>query len=247
MQVDYTVVLVIAGFFLAVIFVMLWAKNQNAQKIARDKPQAALRERRARELGWRYDPTYDGDIRYRFSGSTRHGLPWEMRYDSDASSSSSTPKLIFEIPSLRVMQTSFEISQGKAFELMQGSGARKVASVAASIAWAVGSAVAQDVISFYSDAKIQPQGSLRFRNKWKVMARNLADVSGLVDAETEDLLLNWPTTVERQFDPQGSVVVTRGPKGLQVECKYDSSDMPLFEHIVKLGEAIAVRLNHPSR
>ena len=213
--------------------------------MARDKPLAALRECRSRELGWRYDPTYDGDIRYRFAGSTRQGQTWEMRYDSDASSSSSTPKLIWEITSLRVVQTSFEISQGKTFELMQHSGARKAAAVAASIAWAVGSATAQDAISFYRDAKIQPLGSARFRNKWKVIARNLADVSGLLDAETEDLLLNWPMAVERQFDPQSSVVVTRGPKGLRIECRYDSTDMPLFEHIVKLGEAIAARVSAP--
>jgi hypothetical protein len=101
------------------------------------------------------------------------------------------------------------------------------------------------VISFYRDAKVQQLGSVSFRNKWKVMARNLADVSRLLDAETEDLLLNWPKTVERQFDPLGSVVVTRGPQGLRIECRYDATDMPLFEHIVKLGEAIAARVSAP--
>jgi hypothetical protein len=246
MGIDQVIFLVaIGGFFLLFFSVIRWAKKRDKQLAMAEKTNAVVRESRARALGWRYDPTHDGDVRYRFAGSTAQAHIWELRYDSDASSSSSTPKLIWEIASLRVMQTSFEISQGKAFELMQGSGARKVTSVAASIAWAVGSATAQDVISFYRDAKVQQLGSVSFRNKWKVMARNLADVSRLLDAETEDLLLNWPKTVERQFDPLGSVVVTRGPQGLRIECRYDATDMPLFGHIVKLGEAIAARVSAP--
>jgi hypothetical protein len=234
--------LFIFGFTLFIFWIVRAHRKQDAVKAAKDVPLATLRENRAAELGWHYDATHEGNIRYRFSGTTDQGHRWQLRYDSDASSSVSQPKLIFEIYSVRAERTQFEISAGKSFEMMQSAVGLKVASVAASIAWAVGSGAAQDAFAFCREATIQPLASSRLHGNFKVIARSPRDVSDLLDQETENLLLNWPATVEKSFDPFQQVSIQRGPKGLTIECRYDSTDMPLVEHLVALGCALAARI-----
>lgn len=234
--------LLIFGLTLFIFWIVRAHQKQNAANAAIDVPLAALRENRAAELGWLYDATHEGNIRYRFSGTTDLGHHWQLRYDSDASSSVSQPKLVFEISSLRADRTQFEISAGKSFEMMQSAVGLKAASVAASIAWAVGSGAAQDAIAFCKEATTQPLASSRLRGGFKVMARSPHDVSDLLDQETENLLLNWPATVEKSFDPYQQVSIQRGPKGLTIQCRYDSTDMPLVEHLMALGCALAVRI-----
>jgi hypothetical protein len=73
----------------------------------RDKPLSDYRARRAMELGWRYQGTYEGDIRYRFSGNTATVQQWMLRYDSDASSSNSRPKIIWKITTLKAKRIEF--------------------------------------------------------------------------------------------------------------------------------------------
>jgi hypothetical protein len=232
------------GLVLFVFWIVRAHQKEAAEKAAKDIPLALLRERRAKELGCDYNGTYEGNIRYRFSGRTGEGHRWELRYDSDASSSVSQPKLIFEIASLRAERTQFEISTGKSHELMQSATGMKVASVAASIAWAVGSSSAQDAIAFCKEATIQPLAGNRLLGHFKVIARHAIDVADLVDDETANLLLNWPQTVEPKFDPYQKVTISRGPKGLVIECFYDSTDMPLCEHLVALGSALATRVSN---
>ena len=232
-------VVVLFGFLFGIAYL---AKKQNAAAAAICQADSAQRERRARELGWRYDGTFVGDIRYRFFGSTPRGQSWELRYDSDASSSNSRPKVIWEITSLKSGRTEFQISQGKKFEDLQDPSAQKVLLFAARLAGGLKLEAVNDAIAFMKEARVQPLGSGRFRQRLKLIARTPGEVANLLDGECERLLLDWPRTVEPTFDAFQAVVVERDRAGLRIECRYDSTDMPLFEHIVKLGEALAARI-----
>jgi hypothetical protein len=232
-------VVVLFGFLFGIAYL---AKKQNAAAAAIYQADAAQRERRARELGWRYDGTFAGDIRYRFFGSTPRGQDWELRFDSDASSSSSQPKLIWEITSLKSGRTEFQISHGKKFEDLQDPSARKVLLFAARLAGGFKLDSVNDAIAFMQEARVQPLGSGRFRQHLKLIARTPGEVANLLDDECERLLLNWPRTVEPKFDAFQAVGIERDRAGLRIECRYDGTDMPLCEHIVKLGEALAARI-----
>jgi hypothetical protein len=226
-----------------VVSVLVWSNKLKAAAAAKEKPIAAQRERRARELGWRYDGAHRGDIRYRFSGTTSQRQAWELRFDSDHSSSSSTPKLIWEAAGLRADRVEFEMSSNRQCQSMQNPTAQKMAAGAARLAGAMGSKSMGGVFEFMKDAKLQTVGSSALRSHWAVVARSARDVARLLDDETETLLLNWPRTVEPKFDPFQNVTVRRDTKGLRIECHYDSTDMPLCEHLVKLGLAMAQRVN----
>jgi hypothetical protein len=223
---------------LAVYLLAVWQRRREAR---RDVPLSEARAQRARQLGWRYNGNYDGDIRYRFFGPGPQGRSWELRYDSDASSSASVPKIIWEITTLAALRKEFEISSGKAFSRMQNPLAHGVSAGLGLLAQAVGASANQG-LDFAREAQVQSVGSGRFRLKWKAIGRSARDVSCLLDAETEALLLNWPRAAETKFDPFRDVKVVRDDKGLRIEFKYDTSDVPLFEHVVKLGVALAARL-----
>jgi hypothetical protein len=222
--------------------VVVWSFRASALKKQADRPLSALRERRASELGWRYDGAYEGDIRYRFFGTTSNGQAWELYYDSDASSTGAQPKLVWQIASLRSKQIEFQISHARGFDAMRTGAGKHVASFAAGLASAVGSSSVRQAMLFLKEAVAQPVGTARFRTRFTVMARDRAGVERLLDNESERLLLNWPKSVEKKFDPFKQVSVFHDLKGLRIECRYDATDMPLVEHIVKLGTALSVRL-----
>ena len=208
---------------------------------AKDKPLALQRERRAQQLGWRYDGTSIGDIRYRFFGTTANGQSWTLRYDSNASSTGAAPQIIWEVTSLFASQKEFEISSGRRVDALRSPVMRGVAFGIKRLTGVLGVSPAHG-LEFATEARVQPVGSGRFRLRWKAMARSPGDLSALLDDETEALLLRWPRAVEKNFDPYREVEVVRDDKGLRIEFKYDTSDMPLFEHVVKLGSALAIRV-----
>lgn len=232
---------------LFIFWIVLAHRKQNAAKAAFDVPLAAVRSQRAAALGWGYTSVDEGDIRYRFSGTTQTGYPWELCYDSDASSSVSQPKLVFAITALRSERTEFEISAGRSFEQMRSATGMKATSVVASIARAVGSSAAQDAIAFHQEAAIQQEASSRLKHRFKVIGRHADDAAALLTGEVQQLLLNWPPTAQTAFDPYQKTLISQGPKGLVITCDYDGTDMPLVEHIVAIGGALAsvLRELHP--
>jgi hypothetical protein len=236
------VFVVAAAFIALMVWVVRWAKHQEARKALQEKPNAALRERRARELGWRYDGSHHGDIRYRFFGSSK-GVTWELKYDSDASSSTSDPKVIWICSSLAAQQTEFVISNGKYFEVMQTPIAQKIAAGAARLARAVAKGALDDTLEFLQQANVQTVGSAAFRTQLKAISRSPVVFGHFLDAEMEHLLLSWPQAVEAKFDPFAAVTVTQDTTGLRIECRYDSTDLPLFEHLVKIGEGLIDRMH----
>ena len=172
-------------------------------------------------------------------GKTSQGLPWELRYDNGKSSSASVPKVYWEMTQLKANRKVFEISRGKSFEAQknpQGQG------FAAGAALMVG-ASSPDELDFIREASVLPVGSRRLRERFKVIARSEADVAMLVTAEIENLLLNWPSATQAGFDPYRATKIICDSQSLRVELKYDTSDMPLFEHLVKLGVALADRVS----
>ncbi len=229
--------------FVALVVLAVWlTSRQKNRGVVKDKPNSDFRERRAKALGWQYDGTYRGDIRYRFFGSTDDNHQWELRYDCNASSSASVPMVYWEMSGLKADRTEFEISNGRSFGAMQNPTGKGLAAGVGTLARLVG-ANDGSYLDFAREATVQPVGSGRLRLHLKVIARSPADVAGLLDDETQNLLLNWPRAAEGMFDPFRDVKITRDTQSLRIEFKYDTSDMPLFEHVVKLGCTLAQRIS----
>ena len=96
----FFIFILVATVIIGVIYYARWWNQHGGGKIRREQEERRKAERAAsvRARGWQYDGTIDGNIHYRISGRTADGHDWRMHYDSDHSSSSSTPKLIFEAP-----------------------------------------------------------------------------------------------------------------------------------------------------
>ncbi len=229
--------------FLAFVALAFWLVRQQKNRGAvKDKPNSDFRERRAKALGWQYDGSYHGDIRYRFFGTTDDNHQWELRYDCSASSSASVPMVYWEMTGLKAGRTEFEISNGRSFGAMQNPAGKGLAAGVGTLARLAG-ANDGSYLDFAREATVQSVGSGRLSLHLKVIARSAADVSALLDDETQNLLLNWPRAAESMFDPFRDVKITRDTQSLRIEFKYDTSDMPLFEHVVKLGCTLAQRIS----
>lgn len=220
-----------------IIGLSVWHKNRQESK---DQPHAVQRETRARQLSWRYSGVHDGDIRYQFFGTTAQGYPWVLRYDSEASCTGGVPKIYWETTAVASSRLEFILSTAQGFDVLQNPLGRGLAAGVNLLNNAFGGT--PHYADFLQSESTQMVGSARLRRKYKIRARTAREVAKLFDADTESLLLNWPRTAEKNFDPFKEIKITHDTKGLHIQFKYDTSDMPLFEHIVKLGSALAMRV-----
>lgn len=230
------------GAFLA-LFAGLWAWTvaHGRERARRDDRLRIERERRARELGWRYDPTHDGDIRYRLGGTSPGGIEWRMHYDSDHSSSSSRPKLVWRAAALRAERTELALAAKRAYDAFtSGPGRTLVAGAAAVFGW-LSRGKLGDFRDFVHEARPLAGGSARLRRRFVLAARD-ARYAGTIDAEVERLLLDWPRVDGKPFDPEHRLTGWLDGEGLRFECAIDGPPMAVCEQLARLGAAFADRL-----
>lgn len=218
-----------------------WLVHANRQTRVPESVARAARERRARDLGWRYDGTHDGDIRYRMFGTSPAGLAWELKFDSDHSSSSSQPKLVWTAASLKGEGIEFHLGSRKTFEVLTGATLKKLTSFANSLFGRFSVSV-EDYDDFVQNARVAQGGSTRFRSRFVVATRRREHTLELLDARLEALLLDWPAPMPKRFAPEQDVCAWLDRNGLRVECRIDDPPMPVCEQVVRLGECLADRL-----
>ena len=221
---------------------LAWGMRYNTRRNEQERRQQPVRERRARELGWRYDGTPDGDIRYRFEGYTADSLRWTMKFDSDAGSSSSTPKLLWQTSGLKSQRIELMLGSRSYVEGLTSGAGRKVIGAANFVLGRLVGGSLQDMGEFVAAAKVVSSGrgaaeGFAVASRDGALARRL-----LHDPELSRLLTSWPREMPKGFVPARSVSAQLDREGLKLTVNIDGPPMAVCEHLAKLGEALAVRL-----
>jgi hypothetical protein len=220
-----------------------WWQNHGDGKRQREKAaqQAKDRERLVRARGWRYTTIESGDIKYRIEGNLANGAAWTIEYDSDHSSSSSRPKLMFLAKSLGREGWLWSISDRKTFKITQHWAARSLILGLAKLI-SLGSDKLKGKTTFFQESKVLPAGSAAFRERFVLVSMS-PRYTRLVDHEVEKMILEWPEFTQSMSMRDNCISAELGPQGLQVQLYADAPSMAVIEHMVKLGNALASRNN----
>lgn len=221
-------------------FVYAWWWHQHGEgKAMRLRHEAEARKRgpRLHMNGWRYDDTRDGDVRYRVHGTSAGGLSWVVEYDSDHSSSSSSPKLRFQIESLGDDDYAWQIIDRWSFDLARrGVGGALVGGLAA-----IGGALSKRFAKkcdFWLSADERPVGTAALRERFVLIAES-ARYDSLIDGEIENRILVWPDFKPSMSKPDNCLSAGLGPEGLEVKLYVDGPRVEVIEQVIRLGEALA--------
>ncbi len=218
-----------------VAWLIAWSKQVQRQQDFERKVQA-------RKLGWRYDSVRNGRADYRFSGSGG-GVEWSMWYDSDRGNKSPRPKASWKSANVTAPNLSLVIIGRKRYQMESGVISRLVMDVVAGVAQAVsGSDEPSDKSDFYESSITLDEGRPGFRERFVVaVAPDMP--RGWLDESLQALLLDWPKS--RRGAPYRSherIEVTLRADGLRIVAQQMPEDFALWNHLAKLGEALAQRL-----
>lgn len=227
----------IAMAVLAGIAALVWGIRRH-KRIQQE--HAEQRAARARELGWVYDPTVDGNIDFKLRGTT-DGIRWELEYDSDRSSSDSSPKVVWRWPGRPAARIEMALMGAMVDRIAFSSFGRGMLSLARRL----GSKEAShpDGEDFYRHAEKVQSDLTVFQKEWVVRARKPALFRPVASYEVAELLTRWPEHGHgRTFRPPAVLHLLYDHEGLTLKCGHGISEMPVLEHLVRLGCAVAVRL-----
>ncbi|MDX2220145.1 MAG: hypothetical protein SF172_14105 [Burkholderiales bacterium] len=238
-QLVYIPFLLIVSLMVAALGYVWWWNTRGGGKLERDRQDAESRRRapRLQMNGWRYNGTPDGDIRYRVYGTSPGGLKWKLEYDSDHSSSSSSPRLRLLVDSLTCAEHEWELMDRWSFDLSRkGVAGALIGGIAA-----IGSALSRDMAKkrdFFLGAEPRPVGSFALRERFVVVAAS-SRYDALIDAETEGRILNWPEFKGSMSKPDNCLSAGLRPNGMEVKLYVDGPSVEVIEQVVRLGEALA--------
>lgn len=222
----------------AIAYARWWSKHGGGKLIReREEAEAARRVARTKLNGWRYDPTPDGDIRYRVYGSTESGLDWKLVYDSDHGSSSSSPKLIFRADSLRPDAIEWQIFDCWSYDLMR----KGVSGAILGGLVALGGAMSKSLAAkreFFVRSNVRPVGSDAFRTRF-VLVADSANYDHMLTTQVENRILVWPPYKASMSKPDNCLSAGLDPTGLEVKLYVDGPSAEVIEQVAHLGAALA--------
>jgi hypothetical protein len=218
-----------------------WWNKHGGGKRQRERAEQEAKDRAAyvEARGWHYEVPETGDIKYRIYGRSPGGLAWELYYDSDHSSSSSTPKLKFKVPELDRQKWLWSINDRPTFDVVQK---KAVKAIISGIAGAVSmfSDKMKEKTAFFNNAKAQNAGSQAFQARY-VLVSDSARWNSLIDADTEAAILRWPTYKGSMSRPDNCLSAEFGPGGMEVQLYVDGPSREVVDQIIALGERLADR------
>jgi hypothetical protein len=216
-----------------------WWHNHGDGKRQRDRVNQESKDRAAlvHARGWRYEVPESGDIKYRIHGRTPSGLAWELYYDSDHSSSSSTPKLKILVPELGRQKWMWAINDRPTFDVVQKKAVKAIISGIAGAA-SLFSDKMKEKTAFFNNAKAQNAGSQAFQARYVLVSDNTR-WNSLIDADVERAILHWPAYKGSMSRPDICLSAELGPGGLEVKLYVDGPSMEVIDQIVTLGERLA--------
>jgi hypothetical protein len=235
----FVVPLIVVTIIVGLIAYGYWWQNYGDGKRQRERAdqEAKDRESLVQERGWRYDVPESGDIKYRVHGRTPGGLAWELYYDSDHSSSSSTPKLKFLVAELGRQKWMWAINDRPTFDLVQKKAVKAIISGLAGAA-SLFSDKLKEKTAFFNNAKAQNAGSQAFQARY-VLVSDSARWNSLIDAEVERAILHWPAYKGSMSRVDNCVSAELGPVGMEVKLYVDGPSMEVIDHMVALGGRLA--------
>lgn len=208
------------------------------------KQQDFDRKVQARKLGWTYVATQEGRVDYRLSGNAR-GIEWSMWYDSDRGDESPTPKAYWQTSNVRAGRLSLVIIGRKRYQMESGAVGRLLIDVVTGVAQAIRSdqnSLRADKSEFYESAVTLEEGRAAFQERYAV-AISPEMPRGWLDEELQALLLDWPRRKRgASYRSDEKVEITLGPDGLQIVAQQMPEDFAYWNHLARLGEALAQRL-----
>jgi len=229
------------GGIVAIAYFAYWWNRHGGGKALREQEERRKRERAASAAarGWQYDPTINGDIHYRISGQLEDGRDWQMEYNADQSSSSSSPKLIFRVPSPAERGHAWVIHDRRTWSFMQKGGVRAVASGILKLAGAFSDEM-RTRKEFFLNARILPAGSDVFREHFVLVSQD-DKWTALVSSSIERQILHWPAFKQSMTNRDNCFSAELTDAGLKVQLFADAPDFAVIEHMVRLGQALAAR------
>jgi len=232
----------IAGIVLAGLGWALWSDRFGSGREARERQEklAAQRPMRARARGWRYDDTAEGDIRYRLHGTSPGGRAWTIAYDSDHSSSSSRPKLVFRAPHAGRGGTQWRVSSRRAYESLSSGAGRMILGAVASVLARHSAAFAAHR-AFMERAREIPAGSTRFRQRYVLYGVD-PSAATLIDGEVERLVLMWPKLPPGAAIGDDALTLSLNADGLDATLACEGPTFEAIEQLAALGERLLDRL-----
>jgi len=202
----------------------------------------AQRGQRAAMLGWDYDDTPQGDIKFVLRGRTGE-IKWELACDSDRSSEESKPSVKWTTGSVKAPEPVLAIMGRWRYDFLRGIGGKVLFGVAKALIRATGVGSGESPTQgFLEDARDLPGGSPGFRKYFVVLGHDDRLAHAVVDAQLETLLMDWPPEHGGVFESEKHLEVWADPGGVRVVVHSGLSDMPRLEHVVTLGVTVAERL-----
>lgn len=232
----------IAGIVLAGLGWALWSDRFGSGREARERQEklAAQRPMRARAKGWRYDDTAEGDIRYRLHGTSPGGRAWTIAYDSDHSSSTSRPKLVFRAPHAGRDGIQWRLSSRRAYESLSGGAGRAILGALASVLARHSTTFAAHR-EFMQRAREIPAGSTRFRQRYVLYGVD-SSAATLIDGDVERLVLAWPKFASGSANGDDALTLSLDADSLDATLACDGPTFEVIEHLAALGERLLDRL-----
>jgi hypothetical protein len=205
-----------------------WPKKLAAQR-AVEKKMSAARAVRVRTLGWQYAATPEKAIKFRLSGSVQDGAAWQLWFDLDTDSSSSSPKLTFAVADKKSPLPRFHISDAANYEAMRTGVGRKALGVATALLDRLANGKLKKMADFYDRATTRRHGN------WIVASTSpmLLSTPHLQDALAE--LDRFPKNEAGYAPSSKAIQIWQDEQGLQVEIQGEYADMDGCEHLCKIG------------
>ncbi len=241
MSVDSTGLFIFAAvsvFFIGLIIYGRWWELHGGGKIRRAAEERRKTERAAsaRARGWQYDGTIDGNVHYRITGASADGTAWTIHYDSDHSSSSSRPKLIFSAPALSGDGYRWIIHDKKTFDITQKAGVRIMVGGLTRLVGAFSDSM-KIKRDFYLNAIVIHAGSDEFRKRY-VLAATDGRWSSLLSSEIERMILSWPDFKQTMSLRDNCFSAELAPQGLRITLYCDAPEFAVIEQMAKLGDRL---------
>lgn len=217
----------------------IWSATSRAAVAERKRAEEESRQRAARAArrDWRYDATPQGDIRYRLHGTTPGGCDWSLEYDSDHSSSSSSPRLVFRAPRAGNGERAWAISDRGAHDMVrQGIGKVVIGGLAKLISLA--SNDMRDKRDFFFAAAEVETGIAEWQQRYVLIAQP-GRFKRLVDRALARRILQWPAFKPTMSKKDNCFGAEAGPRGVQAHLYADGPSFEVIEHLVRIGEALA--------
>ncbi len=234
---DNLALIIVVGVATLFVAVGIWSSiawgKENAQRKQRESVQSAERAARARSLGWGYEASPEDDIKFRLRGTLDNGGPWQIHFDLDAGSSSSSPKLIFLAEQKRSARPRIFIGDETNYKALSVGIGRKMLGTARMLLDGLSGGKLAEMVEFYDRATTRKEGD------WIIAATeaHLLNAPGVVNALS--LLQRWPDNMAGRKPDSKNVQAWQDKNGLRVELQGEYTDMAVCEHLQRIGSQLA--------